>query len=1689
MLGLGMVAASSWVPTAPASNPSSTAAVGREVAENQPAGTHVGAPVTPNNPDGTVTHRLGGADAASFTIDPASGQLRTNDRLDYEEQDRYAVTVTATDDNGATDFEVSISVSDVEEPGTLTVAPEPIRAGTIIRARLTDPDGGVDVRSAVWRWSLSDDGVNFSQVAAGIAGEVPGKDSEAAAFESAIEHAGKYLKVRVSYVDRRSPSQAIADKSAEWVSAAPIAAGESPSALAVSSVMSGLTIPWDVAFTPDGTMLVTERRGRLLSRRLDGRVQPVSADFSDVFSNIYVGLTSLAVDPDFANNRRFYTCQVHTGGTPVQVIAWTMNADYSAATRVADPLVGGIRLTGFPRHGGCRIRFGPDGYLWITTGDGDNPPAAQDLNSLSGKVLRVDAQTGQGAPDNPFAADANPVTRRIYTYGHRNPQGLAFRPGTSQAWSVEHGPSYDDEINLLVSGGNYGWDPEWRNGSYFESVPMTDLEDFPEAVEAKWRSGFPAIATSGAAFLDGEGWGVWDGRLAVALLKQQQLKLFEFSEDGALISEVLVSELDQAYGRLRSPVLGPDGALYITTSNGSGNDQVLQVHGPSTPRLGGEKAVTYAEGGTQPVTTLVAHNLGGSVSWMLEGEDASAFDISVAGVLSFRATPRAAAPGDADADNVYYVMVEADDGDESVHSAVVVTVVGPEVSITPGPGVTEGGDAVFTLSADPVPSSPLTVTVDVAQSGDFGAATGSRHVTISTGGTGSLTVSTTDDSQHEADGRITATLTAGLEYTVSPTAGSAGVAVADDEAGPVDPCITVLTGDGSVAGKWADACRSETRTGRYAHFYTFHLDSGSPVTINLESGVDTYLILWSGKNQKSGHAVRHNDDGGNGLNSRIIESLSAGHYTIEATTYSASRSGSFKLSVNGLPEPSVVDPEISIAADAAVIEGGDAVFTLTADPVPSAALSVSVAVSQTGDYTAIGSRTVTIPTSGSATLTVGTTNDSADEPDGSVTVTLSDGQGYTISASADTATVAVSDDDVPEVSIAAGGGVIEGGGAVFTLTADPAPSSALLVDVTVAQFGDFGVATGSRQVTVPTSGTATLTLSTTGDDVDEPDGSVTVTVDDGSGYTVSSTAGSAAAAVADDDDPPVVVDACVAALSSDGSIDGEWTSACASVDRVGSYARFYTFSLASQSTVTIDLESSVDTYLYLRSGKDKQSGSSLDQDDDDGSGYNSRIVESLRPGDYTIEATTYARSRTGSFKLTVAGLPAAPAVEPEVSIAAGSGVTEGGDAVFTVAASPAPSAALLVDVTVAQSGDFGVSTGPRQVTVSTSGSVTLSVPTAGDGIDEADGSVTVTVDDASGYTVSPTAASATVAVADDDDPPPVCVPQLPSDAVTVTEVTAWRDAHSHVSAHVLRWNRVLAALGVDTGETSMTVAESRSNEGQFMLSRWDRVTRTLEAHAQCNDPSPPPPPPPPPVVEPEVSIAAGAGVTEGADAVFTVTADPAPSSPLSVDVTVAQSGDFGVSTGSRQVTVSASGTATLTVATTNDSTDEADGSVTVTVDSGSGYSVSSTAGSAAVAVADDDDPPPPPPPPPTDPGFAVHDATGTEGDTLRFRVTLNTGPRARPAEVVWMAFYGGGNGNLIAVPGRDYPARALGLLSFNPGDTEKWAQIPLLEDSLQETEEQFYVRLVLVYPYATNPYTPGPPIADRQATMTITDND
>jgi glucose/arabinose dehydrogenase len=341
-------------------------------------------------------------------------------------------------------------------------------------------------------------------------------------------------------------------------------------AFSVSEAATGLTIPWDVAPLPDGRLLVSERGGRLLLVDA-GTTTTVSADLSDLFASGETGLMGLALDPDIASNGRFYTCQGHASPREIQVIAWTLDAGGPSASRVQDPLVAGLPIVS-GRHGGCQLEIGADGTLIVGTGDAAVGSLPQDLRSLGGKTLRVDRFSGEAPPDNPFADSPDPATRKILSYGHRNVQGIAVHPITGDVWSVEHGPSRDDEVNRIVPGANFGWHPV---PGYNERVPMTDRSEFPAAIEAAWATGAPTLALSGAAFLSDPAWGSWRNGLAVASLKNQSLRVLFFTDDGQYRGQQLVLSGD--HGRLRAAAVGPDGSLYLTTSNGAGRDSVLRI--------------------------------------------------------------------------------------------------------------------------------------------------------------------------------------------------------------------------------------------------------------------------------------------------------------------------------------------------------------------------------------------------------------------------------------------------------------------------------------------------------------------------------------------------------------------------------------------------------------------------------------------------------------------------------------------------------------------------------------------------------------------------------------------------------------------------------------------------------------------------------------------------------------------------------------------------------------------------------------------------------------------------------------------------------------------------------------------------------------------------------------------------------
>jgi glucose/arabinose dehydrogenase len=353
-------------------------------------------------------------------------------------------------------------------------------------------------------------------------------------------------------------------------------------ALRVQRVADHLEHGWDIGVLPDGKVLVTERPGRL--RLVDGsRVTRVRADTSDIYVEGEGGLMGLVVHPDFARSRLFTTCQTHQEhGKPVDVrlVTWRLAPDGHSATRVRD-LLTGLPINESGRHSGCRPTIGADGALLVGTGDtASDPTIPQDRTSLGGKVLRIDLNTGAGLPDNPFASSRDANERRVYSYGHRNVQGVAVRPGTGQVFVSEHGPTGFDEVNRIEPGRNYGWDPS-RGGStdfYDEDVPMTDLQRFPDAVPPLWTSGSSSTeAPSGAAFLDGEQWGKLNGALAVVALRGQKMLLFQLNEAGTEITDVVLPpQFDDTFGRLRGIRSAPDGSLYVTTSDGH-DDKLLRV--------------------------------------------------------------------------------------------------------------------------------------------------------------------------------------------------------------------------------------------------------------------------------------------------------------------------------------------------------------------------------------------------------------------------------------------------------------------------------------------------------------------------------------------------------------------------------------------------------------------------------------------------------------------------------------------------------------------------------------------------------------------------------------------------------------------------------------------------------------------------------------------------------------------------------------------------------------------------------------------------------------------------------------------------------------------------------------------------------------------------------------------------------
>jgi aldose sugar dehydrogenase len=331
-----------------------------------------------------------------------------------------------------------------------------------------------------------------------------------------------------------------------------------PSRYDEATIIGGLQSPWDMAFEPGGGFFFTERTGNINFGTVAGQ-RFVIGHPGDVVAEGEGGMMGIAVDPDFATNRRIYTC--YMTANDVRVVRWVVapNLTLDGGT----PIVTGIQRSSNGRHSGCRTRFAPpsvsDGTLFVTTGDAANGTNPQDLNSLNGKVLRV--TTDGAAPGGNMVINGR--TSVIYAYGFRNPQGISWRPSDGWPFLIEHGSDRDDEITPIHPGANGGWNPV---PGYNESVPMTNF-NLPDVVAPQWSSGFPTSAPSGGTFVTSSLWGDRAGQMALAVLKGQELRMVNLSPGVVEAGGAVVTNL----GRIRVAVESPfDGRLYVLTDSPSG---------------------------------------------------------------------------------------------------------------------------------------------------------------------------------------------------------------------------------------------------------------------------------------------------------------------------------------------------------------------------------------------------------------------------------------------------------------------------------------------------------------------------------------------------------------------------------------------------------------------------------------------------------------------------------------------------------------------------------------------------------------------------------------------------------------------------------------------------------------------------------------------------------------------------------------------------------------------------------------------------------------------------------------------------------------------------------------------------------------------------------------------------------------
>jgi glucose/arabinose dehydrogenase len=334
------------------------------------------------------------------------------------------------------------------------------------------------------------------------------------------------------------------------------------------TVAEGLERPWSMAFLPGGDMLITEKPGRLRIYR-DGALLPNPVQGTpEVFTQGQAGLLDVVPHPDFENNRLLYLSYskpLADGESTTAVIRGRFEND--RLTNVEEIFEAVTRGRG---HYGSRLAFDADGYLFITVGDRQASPSgdleahpAQDLSNHHGVVVRLH-DDGRVPEDNPFVGQEG-ARPEIWTYGHRNPQGLLIHPQTGDVWITEHAPQGGDELNLIRKGANYGW-PVIGYGVNYGSGSAIHEGTHREGMEQPHKVWVPSIGTSGLAIYEGDRFPNWRGSILAGGLSGARITLLALDGTDVVREETLV----QGLGRVRDVRIGPDGFIYIAVDHRQG---------------------------------------------------------------------------------------------------------------------------------------------------------------------------------------------------------------------------------------------------------------------------------------------------------------------------------------------------------------------------------------------------------------------------------------------------------------------------------------------------------------------------------------------------------------------------------------------------------------------------------------------------------------------------------------------------------------------------------------------------------------------------------------------------------------------------------------------------------------------------------------------------------------------------------------------------------------------------------------------------------------------------------------------------------------------------------------------------------------------------------------------------------------